>query len=176
MRSTPFTPALVTGALAVVATSGLIGLGAPATAGEPTTTRERGLVIECTGTIKDRPVYTSLYENDTVRNTIQILIGDDDHQVGGSRDTDEVFRTGRKVRGTLKVGDRRAVVAGTARKVGDRIAVHEEHDDAGQHITVDGFHRRLKTDLTLTWKGATAPLTCDNAFLYDLQVTKESTV
>ena len=176
MRSTPFTPGLVTGALAVVATSGLIGLGAPAPAGEPTTTRERGLVIECTGTIKDRPVYTSLYENDTVRNTIQILIGDDDLQVGGSRDTDRDFRTGRKVRGTLKVGDSRAVVAGTARKVGDRIAVHEEHDDAGQHITVDGFHRRLKTDLTLTWKGATAPLTCDNAFLYDLQVTKESTV
>lgn len=176
MRSTPFAPGLVTGALAVVAASGLIGLGAPAAAGEPTTTRERGLVIECTGTIKDRPVYTSLYENDTVRNTIQIVIGDDDHQVGGSRDTDRDFRDDRKIRGTLKVGGSRAVVAGTARKVGDRVAVHEEHDDAGEHITVDGFHRRLKTDLTLTWRGATAPLRCDNAFLYDLQVTKESTV
>jgi hypothetical protein len=172
MRSTQ----LITGALAVVATSGLIGQGFPASAGEPTTTRERGLVIECTGTIKGEPVYTSLYENDTVRNTIQIVIGDDDHQVGGSRDTDRDFRDGRQVRGTLEVAGRRALVEGTARKVGERVAVHEEHDDAGQHITIDGFHRRLATDLTLSWKGATAPLTCDNAFLYDLQVTKESTV
>ena len=27
-----------------------------------------------------------------------------------------------------------------------------------------------------TWKGTTVPLDCDNAFVYDLQVTKESTV
>ncbi len=167
---------LITGALAVVATSGLIGQGLPASAGERTTTRERGIVIECTGTIKERPVYASLYENDTVRNTIQILVGDDGHQVGGSRDTDQDFRTGRKVRGTLAVGGSRAVVAGTARQVGERLAVHEEHDDAGQLITIDGFHRRLKTDLTLTWKGTSAPLTCAPAFRYDLRVTKESAI
>ncbi len=176
MRSTPPVLGLITGALAVVATSGLIGLGSPATASEPTTTRERGIVIECTGTIKGRDVYTSLYENDTVRNTIQILIGDDDRQVGGSRDTDREFRDGRQVRGVLKVAGSRAVVEGTARKVGGRLAVHEEHDDAGQHITVDGFHKRLATDLTLAWKGASAPLECSNAFVYDLRVTKESTV
>ncbi len=172
MRSTQ----LISGALAVVATSGLIGLGHPASAGEPTTTRERGLVIECTGTIKGRPVYTSLYESNVASNTIQIVIGDDSHQVGGSRDTERDFRDGRQVRGVLKVAGHRALVDGTARKVGARTAVHEEHDDAGQHITVDGFHRRLATDLTLSWRGATAPLTCDNAFVYDLQVTKESTV
>lgn len=176
MRTTSPVTGLITGVLAVVATSGLVGLAAPATASEPTTTRERGIVIECTGAIKGRDVYASLYENDTVRNTIQILIGDDGHQVGGSRDTDRDFRDGRQVRGVLKVAGRRALVEGTARKVGERVAVHEEHDDAGQHITVDGFHKRLHTDLTLTWKGATAPLTCDNAFVYDLQVTKESTV
>lgn len=172
MRSTP----LITGALAVVATSGLIGLGSPASAEEPTTTRERGIVIECTGTITGQPVYTSLYETNVAPNTIQILIGDDGHQVGGGRDTDTDFRTGRQVRGTLKVDGSRALVDGTARKVGARVAVHEEHDDAGQHITVDGFHRRLDADLTLHWKGASAALTCDNAFVYDLLVTKESTV
>ncbi|HYF71656.1 MAG TPA: hypothetical protein VD864_02485 [Nocardioides sp.] len=172
MRSTQ----LITGALAVVATSGLIGLGSPASAAEPTTTRERGIVIECTGTIKHKPVYASLYENNTVANTIQIVIGDDDDQVGGGRDTDRDFRHGRKVSGSLQLAGDRALVTGTARKVGGRVAVHEEHDDAGQHITVDGFHRRLDTDLTLSWKGASAPLTCDTAFVYDLRVTKESTV
>lgn len=176
MRSILPVSGLFTGALAVIATSGLIGLGNPASAAEPTTARERGLVIECTGTIKGRPVYTSLYESNVASNTIQILIGEDDHQVGGSRDTDRDFRDGRQVTGTLKVAGGRALVEGTARKVGTRVAVHEEHDDAGQHIAIDGFHRKLATGLRLTWKGATAPLTCDNAFVYDLQVTKESTV
>ena len=176
MRSTPPALGLITGALAVVATSGLVGLGTPASAGEPTTTRERGIVIECTGTIKGQPVYTSLYESNVAPNTIQILVGDDDHQVGGSRDTATDFRDGRQVRGTLKVGGSRALVSGTARTVPGRIPVHEEHDDAGQHITVDGFHRNLDTDLTLRWKHRSAPLECGTAFVYNLRVTKESTV
>jgi hypothetical protein len=169
MRSTQLT----TGALVLVASTGLIGLGGAATAGEPTTTHERGIVVECTGTIKGRPVYTSLYENNTVRNTIQIVIGDDDRQVGGSRDTDKDFLENQRIRGVLKVAGKRALVSGAAHRVGHRTTVHEVHDDAGQHITVDGFHRRLDTGATLTWKGATAPLDCANAFVYDLQVTKE---
>jgi len=54
-----------------------------------------------------------------------------------------------------------------------RTPVHEEYDDAGQHITVDGYHRKLAKDLTLTWRHRTVQLSCDNAFFYDLQVTKE---
>lgn len=172
MRSTP----LITGTLAVVATSGLIGLGNAAQASEPTTTREKGIVLECHGTIRGRAVYASLYENNTVANTIQILVGDDDQQVGGARDTARDFLDGRAVRGILKVDGRRALIEGTAHRVGRKVAVHEEHDDGGQHITVDGTHRRLANDLELTWKGATVPLDCDEAFAYDLQVTKESTV
>ena len=163
---------LITGALAVVATSSLIGLGSAAVASDTTTTRERGNLLECTGTHHGRPVYASLYENSRYGNTIQILVGDDDHQVGGSRDGKPAFVDGRNVRGTLQIGGSRAVVEGVAHKVGKRIAVHEVHDDAGQHIIVNGYHRRLANDLTLTWKGRTVPLDCDNAFAYDLQVTK----
>jgi hypothetical protein len=176
------TTQLITGGLAVVATSALIGLGTPASAmtglgaSEPTTNREKGIVLECHGTIKGRDVYASLYENNTVTNTIQILIGDDAAQVGGSRDTDRDFLDGGKVRGVLEVGGSRAVIAGTARRVGKLVAVHEEHDDAGQLITVDGTHRRLANDLELTWKGRTAPLDCDAAFAYNLTVTKVSAV
>ena len=47
------------------------------------------------------------------------------------------------------------------------------HDDAGYLITVDGTHRRLANDLVLRYDGAVVPLTCDEAFAYDLQVTKE---
>jgi hypothetical protein len=166
---------LTHGALAVLATSALVAAAAaaPAHAGTTTTTTERGNVIECTGTIGDHPVYASVYENDTYANVIQVLIGDDDHQVGNSREVADGFLDHRQVLGSLRVGQKLAVVSGSAVRVGKRIPVHEQYDDAGQLITVDGIHRRLRTDLELTWGRKTAPLTCDIAFFYRLGVTKE---
>jgi hypothetical protein len=163
------------GALAVLATSALIGLGAagPANAGTTTTTNERGNVIECTGTINDRAVYVSVYENNTYANVIQVVIGDDEDQVGSSREVADGFIDHKRVHGSLKVGQKRAVVTGRASRFGPKIPVHDQYDDAGQLITVDGIHRRLRTDLQLTWGRAAAPLTCDTAFFYNLQVTKE---
>lgn len=171
MRSTQ----LITGALAVVATSSLFGWGSAAQAAESTVTREKGILLECSGTWRGEDVFASLYENNTYGNTIQVVIGDGD-VAGGGRETTVPFKDGRDVRGVLKLKGKRAVVEGTARAVGPKKPVHEEHDDAGQHITIDGTHRRLANDLTLTWKGTTVPLDCDNAFVYDLQVTKEPTV
>jgi hypothetical protein len=171
---------LITGALAVVATSSLIGLGSAAVASEPTTqepttTHERGVVLECSGIWKGKHVYAELYENSTAGNFIQVVIDDGD-VAGGSRQVRTPFKDGRDVRGAIRLHGKRAVVAGTARVVGKRTAVHEEHDDAGEHITVDGTHRRLVADLALTWKTTTAPLDCSDSFVYDLQVTRESTV
>jgi len=166
---------LITGALAVAATSSLFGLGTAAYAGEPTTTNEKGILLECSGTWKGEDVYASVYENNLYGNTVQIVIADGD-VAGGIRETTKAFKDGREVRAVMKLKGKRAVVEGTARAVGKKTPVHEEHDDAGQHITIDGTHRRLANDLQLTWKGTTVPLDCDNAFVYDLQVTKESTV
>jgi hypothetical protein len=171
MRSTM----LITGALAVAATSSLFGLGTAAYAGEPTTTNEKGIVLECSGTWRGKDVYASVYENNTYGNTVQIVIADGD-VAGGVRETTRAFKDGRDVRAVMQLKGKRAVVQGTARAVGTKTRVHEEHDDAGQHITIDGTHRRLANDLTLSWKGTTVPLDCDTAFVYDLQVTKVSTV
>jgi hypothetical protein len=171
------------GSLAALTTTALIGLGSavPASAmtadavptSGTTTTIERGNVIECTGTLDGRPVHASLYENSRYTNVIQVLVGDDGDQVGNSREVAEGFLDHRAVRGSLRVGGKKAVVRGTAARIGKRIAVHDAFDDAGQHITVDGFHRRLATDLELRWGRRTTALTCDNAFFYRLQVTKE---
>jgi hypothetical protein len=166
---------LITGALAFVATSSLIGLGSAAAASEPTTTHEFGIVLECSGAWKGKDVYASLYENNTAGNFIQVVIGDGD-VAGNTRKVARSFKEGREVHGALTLNGKRAVVDGTATLVGKLVAVHEEHDDAGQHITIDGTHRRLATDLDLTWKGTTAPLDCGDSFAYDLQVTRESTV
>jgi hypothetical protein len=179
----------LTGALAVLATSSLIGLGSGAAqaqtdTGHPdlaghrsvagaTTTHERGIVLECTGVLRGRQVYTSIYESNVASNTLQILIGDDEHQVGGSRDTERDFLVDRQVTARMKVGGKRAVITGPAHARRARHAVHETYDDAGQHITVDGYHRRIVSDLQLTWRRHAADLDCDTAFRYDLQVTKE---
>ena len=63
-----------------------------------------------------------------------------------------------------------------AHRVGKRKHVHEEYDDAGNHIVADGYHRRLANDLVLKYDGSTVPLTCAPAFRYDLQVTTTPTV
>jgi hypothetical protein len=166
---------LITGVLATVATSSLIGMGGAAQAGEPTTTNEKGIVLECSGTWRGESVYASLYENNLYGNVIQIVVGDGEG-AGGSRETTKPFVEGRQVRGALRLDGSRARVEGTARAVGRRTTVHEEHDDAGQHITIDGTHRRVVSDLAFTWKGKTVPLDCADSFVYNLQVTKESTV
>jgi hypothetical protein len=189
MRTRPTT----TGALAALATAGVTGLtgllgpglaaadaadapGPDRGAATSTTTHERGIVVECTGTFGRRPVYTSLYENNAHGNVIQVLVGRDGHRVGGSRSDADGFLHHGRVRGAMKVGPGRAVVRGTAHAVGDPIPVSEEHDDAGEHITATGTNRSLATHLRFVWQDRRVPLTCATAFRYDLQVTRESTV
>lgn len=178
MRSTqPFL------ALAAAATSALTGLGlaSPASALTPTertgtaattTSHEVGNVIECTGRIHGRRAWTSLYENNTAGNVIQVTIGGDRNPLGGGRQVPAGFIHDKQVHGSVRVGGDRVVVEGYASRLRHRTQVHEEYTDAGQEIVVDGYHRRLAKDLTLTWRHRTVPLVCDNAFFYDLQVTK----
>ncbi|MBB6625757.1 hypothetical protein H5V45_00355 [Nocardioides sp. KIGAM211] len=159
---------LITGSLAVVATSALIGLGAAPAHAATTTETERGHLVECTGTIHGKDVYASVYENETYGNVFQLVVG----EKGTSREAAKPFLDGSDVRAVLTLAGKKAVVKGTADRVGKKLPVHEEMDDAGQHITVDGFHKRLATDLTLRWGSRTVPLDCDNAFRYVLEVTK----
>jgi len=134
------------------------------------TVRERGVAIDCTGTLRGREVFASVYENDAYVNVVQVVLREG---VGASRQTEQPFTDGGDVRAALRVDGVRTVVAGTVRRVGERVAVSESYDDAGQRITVEGWNRPLRTDLVLRRGGRTAPLTCTDAFAYDLQVTRE---
>lgn len=181
MTTHPFVRAT---ALAVAA-AGLTGLTALApvhasptsspTSGEraeSSTQREIGNVIECIGRINGKRAYVSLYENDQYVNVIQVVIGDNGN--GHSREVPRGFIDDRTVRGSVQMDRQRAVVRGTARRVGKKIPVHEEiENDAGQRITIDGFQRRIVAGLTLRHGRARKPLTCDTAFHYNLKVTKE---
>lgn len=147
-------------------------LATPAQAAESTTTYETGHVVECLGTWKGQPVFASLYENSEFGNEVVVHVGDDGDEVGTNRTTEDALLVDGTVDTGLRLDGKRVRITGTAERVGKKIAVHEEHDDAGQHIVIDGFHKRLDTDLTLTWKQRTVPLDCDTAFFYDLVVEK----
>jgi len=174
---------------ALVLTAGLIGLGttAASNAAGPIasggsgadasrgtqTTKERGVVIECTGTHRGQDVWLSVYENDVYDNVFQVVVGD--NGTGASRVVEAGFVDRGEVRASLRLKGKKVVVAGTATRYGRKIPVHAEHDDAGQHIVEDGFHRKLRTDLTMAWMNRTVGLDCDNAFFYNLSVTKTDT-
>jgi hypothetical protein len=178
MRSTQ----LITGALAVTATSALIGLGAaPGSAQTPDPTRpgvthERGLVLECTGELGVRPVRVNLYENRTYGNYLEVQLGEGDHEVGVSRESSTRFVRKGKVRATARLDGRKATVTGTATRTSKVTPVHEVVEDAGLRIVTDGTHTWLRTHLTFAYGKRSVPLTCANAFAYRLTVTKTSIV
>ena len=132
-----------------------------------TTTVEKGIVIECTGSLDGQDVYVSLYENNRYANVVQVNIG----ETGASREPRDIVRGGR-ARTSVVVDGATARVAGTVEVTGRTTPVHEEMDDAGQHIVTDGTHRALRTRLRLSYDGSRTRLTCDNAFRYRLRVTR----
>jgi hypothetical protein len=137
-----------------------------------TTNRERGIVIACHGDKKGLEAYVELYENNLAGNHVQVVLGGSDSGVGNDKWVDDAFRQGKDVRASIRVDGARAVVKGTARKYGPKTPVRESFDDAGYAIEIEGTHKQLRTDLVLRYDGTTVPLTCDDAFVYDLKVTK----
>ncbi len=138
---------------------------------ETTTTQEKGVLLECTGSWKDQPVLVSVYENRTFGNELVVAVGAEDresfwitHPEGRMVRRGEIQQEGR-------MDGKLVVLAGRVTRDGEPVEVHEEREDAGQHIVVDGIHKPLDADLVLTWRKRNADLDCDNAFRYDLTVT-----
>jgi len=152
----------------------LTGLGAAPSLANPTTAaaaieRQAGVVLECTGATEGLAAYVNVYENDKHGNYLQVILNEDP-ELAGSREPKDILSDG-QVRGTIRIDEHKARVTGDVHRVGKRKAVHEEIDDAGNHIVSDGFHRRLANDLVLTYRGSTVQLDCAPAFAYRLKVT-----
>jgi hypothetical protein len=177
MRSTRTTR--ITTATATVATA-LLALSAssataltPAADASPRASKavvEKGVVLECTGEAEGLSAYVNLYENDTYGNYLQVVL-DEDPERAASREPQDILRAG-KLRTGIIVAGKRARIVGTATRVGPRTRVHEETDDAGQHVVMHGYHRRLAHRVVLRYDGAAVPLRCAPAFFYRLEVTK----
>jgi hypothetical protein len=173
------TAALTTTALGLTAAAALstVALGTPtASASDLSEThRERGYVLECQGEelgrgSAGRTARVVLYENDVHVNHLEIVI-DDDPRLAASRNPDDII-VGRDVRVRARLDGHRAVVVGNLAREKRRTPVREViEDDAGKRVVSEGFHRAVRSDLGLLYRGASFQLVCDPAFSYDLQVT-----
>lgn len=184
MRSTQ----LITGALAVAATSALIGLGAaPGNAQilndqapdpmTPGVTHESGIMFDCTGKLGKQPIRVNLYENRTYGNYIEAQYGEGDrHEVSIAKQVKRPFLRDGKVRGKVTLAGKPLVVTGTARATKSVKKIHEVIDDAGLRIVSDGTHRRYAHDLTVSYRNRSTTLVCSPAVDYRLKITKTSIV
>lgn len=184
MRSTQ----LITGALAVAATSALIGLGAapgnaqladnrPPDPMTPGVTHESGKLLECTGNAGTTPVRANLYQSRTYGNHLEVLVDDGaPGEAGVSRKAATPFVIGHQVRATARISGKRVTISGTAGPTGEVKRVHETVEDAGLRIVSKGTHRLLAPILTVRYAGRTGRLSCDSAFAFHLNVTKTSIV
>ena len=179
MRSTQ----LITGALAVAATSALIGLGtAPGIAQTPDptapgTSRETGKLLECIGAAGSISVRANVYQNDTFGNYLEVLVHDGTpEEAGVSRKAAKPFVVKNKVRAVARIAGKKVVITGTAKPTGQVERVHEVVEDAGLRIVSRGKHKLLKPVLEVSYAGQSGKLTCDNAFAFNLKITKTSIV
>ncbi len=98
-------------------------------------------------------------------------VGDGPREVSAAVTRERRFVRDGRVRARLDLDGRTARLSGTTVRNGQRTAVHEERDHAGEHVVVDGVHRGLDTELALVWRGRGAALEC-TGFAFDLQVTR----
>jgi len=165
---------LASAAVAVPAATSAVASAPPAPA--PTWKVEKGIVVECTGEVHDGTeslaVWTSVYENSRFGNSVQLVLGDPDEGNGKLKEQQGKFLVGGQLEAKISVKGTRVVIAGTAERRGKRTKVDEVIEDAGMQVVSKGFHRRLRTDLTVTVAGVSAPLACAPAFFYHLRVKK----
>ena len=175
---------LFTGALAVAATTALIGLGADTVSArtpdpmQEGTSRERGTLIECVGKAGAVPVRANIYQNKTYGNHLELVVhaGTDKEAVAGLEKR-KPFVAGTKVRAAGKVGGHRMVITGTAKPAGKVKKIREViPNDGGMRIVTTGTHALLAPKLRVSYAGVNGTLTCANAFHFDLKVTKTSLV
>lgn len=171
-RRTGLTGVIGVGLLA----AGLVGGGAAfasTAAAASSTTHERGDVLECHGRWKAYRVLVTVYENDVYGNHLQMVLRDGTKILGGGGETDRNLVRGDRVSASMPLeGEHRGRVRGDAVLQPGKEPVHEEFDDAGQHVVIDGWHKQRTTDLTFAYRGTAKPLTCETAFRYDLTTEK----
>ncbi|MGW7198506.1 hypothetical protein [Streptomyces chryseus] len=173
---------------AVAAGVGLVALGFPAATvhAAPTasgsgvvTTFEKGHVLSCTGQVGKQSVAVELYDNSLHGSFVNVSLEGPDGQYGGDSTPATLFDNGSV---NVKLPIRRlgeveqpagtASIKGIYALKGEPTSFLDVYEDGGWLVESAGTHHDLKSKVSVEVFGETERLTCEDAFAYDLKVTK----
>jgi len=165
----------------VVAASVALGIGTASAA--PERIHEEGVVLACSGSADGTTAAIDFYENSRI-GFVGALYGstpdgeffnDPEQPIPDAIEDGTVSATVPLVRetdsGTEPAGT--AVVDGTYTVSGPPTRVHEAIRDNGYIIVIRGTNTPLATDITVDVNGTVVPLTCESAFMFDLNTMRQ---
>ncbi len=141
--------------------------------GQVTVQRERGVVLEGSGSADGLDVMVLVYDNDRHGSSIQVVLGDPDDggQIGWAEQKEPYVVDGR-LAASVEIEGQVLTVSGSVTETGKPKQVHEQHQDAGEQIIVKGTHVQLLTDVSASFGDAVVGLQFAPAFAFDLEVRK----
>lgn len=138
----------------------------------PVVETEKGIVLEGFGEAGGLEAHVTVYENSLHGNQLQVVIGDPDDDLFGSRNRSKAFVVDGQLQASVGIAGHPAVLNGTVVENGKPVEIRDSLQDAGMRIVTKGSNTPLLVDATLTYRGRTYQLSFDPAFAYDLTVKK----
>ncbi len=117
-------------------------------------------------------VMVTVYENSMYGSSIQVVLGDPDEENFGYVEQAGPFVHDGVLDVTIDVKGTPVRLHGTVTETGRPEKIRESYQDAGQQIVDKGTHTQLATDVDVTIRGTSAPVSFAPAFAYDLESRK----
>ena len=130
-----------------------------------------GTVLEGTADT-GTPVMLFLYENSLHGSSIQVVLGDPEEDNIGHVEQAEAFIADGKLDVTVDVKGTPVRFQGTVSPSGRPEKLVEPMQDNGERIVTKGTNTQLATDISVTGRGTTAPMSFAPAFAFDLESRK----
>jgi len=133
--------------------------------------RQAGVVMEGTADAGES-VMVTVYENSRYGSSIQVVLGDPDDENFGYVEQPGAFIHDGVLDVTIDVKGTPVTLRGSVVETGRPEKIREAYQDGSQQIVDTGTHAQLATDVTVTVRGASAPVSFAPAFAYDLETRK----
>ena len=130
-----------------------------------------GTVIEGTADA-GTPVMLFLYENSLHGSSVQVVLGDPEEGQVGALEQADAFIVNGVLDVTVDVDGTPVRFHGTVKASGRPEKLVEPVQDNGEQIVTKGTNTQLATDLTVTVRGTTAPVSVAPAFAFDIESRK----
>ncbi|MGV9455072.1 hypothetical protein [Streptomyces sp. NPDC003635] len=141
-------------------------------------TVQAGHVLACYGQAGDRSVAVELYGNSHYGNFVAVSVEGPDGNYGGGSNPATLFENGTVAAEVPieRLGEEggsvgTASITGDYHLVGEPTHVHDVSREPGWNVVSRGTNQQLSATVTVVLLGETVPLTCGDAFAFDLMVT-----